>query len=233
MKARRLLPALSAMIADPLRRRKGTAFVSLLLNACYIVYLTAVAAAHSSAWYGTLAGYFISVWLIRGGISFATHRAKKRARLRASCPKKYVEFSVRRMRAPISGRGDGGCRHPDGDRLLSGQHRNIKHRHQRSFCRRKTDIRARAVCPRPPDAPPRRPCHAHPRHDLGADVALVARRFHRRRLRKRLYCVGADLRIRGRRMRRDARLGRLYDRTRRQRMDKKDVFFLLRLAASP
>lgn len=49
MKARRLLPALSAIIADPLRRRKGTAFVSLLLNACYIVYLTAVAAAHSSA----------------------------------------------------------------------------------------------------------------------------------------------------------------------------------------
>ena len=83
---------------------------------------------------------------------------KKRARLRASCPKKYVEFSVRRMRAPISGRDDGGCRHPDGDRLLSGQHRNIKHRHQRSFCRRKTDIRARAVCPRPPDAPPRRSC---------------------------------------------------------------------------
>ena len=77
MKARRLLPALSAMIADPLRRRKGTAFVSLLLNACYIVYLTAVAAAHSSAWYGTLAGYYISVWLIRGGISFATHRAEK------------------------------------------------------------------------------------------------------------------------------------------------------------
>lgn len=77
MKARRLLPALSAMIADPLRRRKGTAFVSLHLNACYIVYLTAVAAAHSSAWYGTLAGYYISVWLIRGGISFATHRAEK------------------------------------------------------------------------------------------------------------------------------------------------------------
>ena len=77
MKTRRLLPALSAMIADPLRRRKGTAFVSLLLNACYIVYLTAVAAAHSSAWYGTLAGYYISVWLIRGGISFATHRAEK------------------------------------------------------------------------------------------------------------------------------------------------------------
>lgn len=77
MKARRLLPALSAMIADPLRRRKGTAFVSLLLNACYIVYLTAVAAAHSSAWYGTLAGYYISVWLIRGGISLATHRAEK------------------------------------------------------------------------------------------------------------------------------------------------------------
>ena len=210
MKARRLLPALSAMIADPLRRRKGTAFVSLLLNACYIVYLTAVAAAHSSAWYGTL---------IRGGISFATHRAEKNEQDSVRLARKNtlnflfvgcaLPFLGGVMAAAVIQMAIGS--YPDSTGI-SNIVINAVFAAAKLTSALVQSVRARLM-PHPV---------ARAMRILGMISALMS-----------LYYVGADLRIRGRRMRRDARLGRLYDRTRRQRMDKKDVFFLLRLAASP
>ena len=78
MKTHRLPHIISAMVANPLRRRKGLTFISLLFNACYIAYLTVIAVFYRSTRYGTLVGYYLSVWLIQGGVSLSTHHAEQK-----------------------------------------------------------------------------------------------------------------------------------------------------------
>lgn len=72
------VPWLKPLICDPLSRGKMTTALSLLVNACYNAYLIVISIVYDSVWYGTLAGYYLSVWLIRGGVSLAAARAERR-----------------------------------------------------------------------------------------------------------------------------------------------------------